>query len=249
MKVYLHKFVLIAIFHLTLLAAVAATADKEITIDTVLDKYIKAVGGKEAWSKVKSRTAKGQMSFPRATTEWSSQAKVPNKKLTRMASDKTGVYLNGCDGITVWSSSRNGIQTKTGKELERSLIEADFYHDIRLKELYPNLSFKGVENIDGEEVYTLESKTPNYGTENFSFSKKNGLLVKVRGELKRADGTELQVEVRFSDYRVFDGINYPHILRTKITPRGQPVIEMELKIKEIKHNEKIEDSVFTKPTE
>lgn len=249
MKAHLQKFVLIALFHVALLTAVAATADKEISVDAILDKYIKAIGGKEAWNKVETRTVKAEVNIFGSTGPLTLKAKAPNKRFSHLELAQIGSFINGFDGTIAWSKDPRGVRSKTGTDLNREKIESVLHLEVRLKELYPNLSFKGTETIDGEAVYVLESKTSVPSIETFSFSTKTGLLVKTQVNYTNSDGAEMQLDAKFSDYRIVDGINYPYSQHSMIAAQGQPSFEMELKIKEIKHNEKIEDSIFTKPTE
>ena len=55
------------------------------------------------------------------------------------------------------------------------------------------------------------------------------------------------MEIRYSDYRKVDGLQYPHVQRIKIVAAGQE-LEFWMKVKEVKHNEKLEDSIFSKPS-
>ncbi len=237
-----------AALHLALLLAAPVLGGEEGTVDGVLEKYVKAIGGKEAWNKVESRSIKAEFEGPSGeTSEWSLQAKAPNKRLTRMESSPWGVLLDGFDGTTAWSKTQNGVRTKNGDELSRAEKEADLRREVRLKELYPDLVFKGTETLDGEEVQVLESKPTPTSKERFSFSAKTGLLVRRQSEFKNAAGTDTRVEVRYSEYRAVDGLQYPHVQRLKFSGAG-PVVEFVMKVKEVKHNEKFEDSVFRKPS-
>jgi hypothetical protein len=218
-------------------------------VDGVLEKYVKAIGGKEAWNKVESRSIKAEFEDPSgAASGWTLQAKAPNKRLTRMESSPWGVLLDGFDGTTAWSKNQNRVRTKDGDELSRAEKEADLRREIRLKELYPDLVFKGTETLDGEEVQVLESKPTPSSKERFSFSAKTGFLVRWQSEFKNAQGNDdARVEIRYSDYRAVDGLQYPHVQRFKIVAAGHD-IELGMKVKEVKHNEKFEDSIFSKPS-
>ena len=190
-------------------------------MDGVLEKYVKAIGGKEAWNKVESRSIKAEFEGPGgATSGWSLQAKAPNKRLTRMESSPWGVLLDGFDGTTAWSKNQNGVQTKHGDELNRAGREADFRREVRLKELYPDLVFRGMETLDGEGVQVLESQPTPSSKERFSFSAKTGFLVRWQSELKNGKGDDTRVEIRYSEYRAVDGIQYPHVQRIKSLPLG-----------------------------
>jgi zinc protease len=239
---------LIAALHLALLLAAPVLGAEKGTVDGVLEKYVKAIGGKEAWNKVESRSIKAEFEGPfGATSGWSLQAKAPNKRFTRMESSPWGVLLDGFDGTTAWSKNQNGVQTKDGDELSHAEKEADFRREVRLKELYPDLVFKGTETLDGEEVQVLESKPTPGSKERFSFSAKTGFLVRRQSESKNAQGNETRVEIRYSEYRAVDGLRYPHLQRIRIVAAGQE-IAFGMKVKEVKHNEKLEDSIFSKPS-
>jgi hypothetical protein len=164
-----------------------------------------------------------------------------------MESSPWGVLLDGFDGTTAWSKNQNGVRTKDGDALNRAEKEADLRREVRLKELYPDLVFRGTESLDGEEVQVLESKPTPSSKERFSFSAKTGFLVRWQSEFKNAEGNDARVEIRYSEYRAVDGLQYPHVQQFKLSRRGQE-IEFGMKVKEIKHNEKFEDSIFSKPS-
>jgi hypothetical protein len=238
----------VAPFHLALLLSAPILAAEPGTVDGVLGKYVNAIGGKEAWNKVESRSIKAEYEGPGgATSGWSLQAKAPNKRLTRMASSPWGVLLDGFDGTTAWSKSQNGVRTKDGDELSHAAKEADLRREVRLKELYPDLEFKGTETLDGEEVQILESKPTPSSKVRFSFSAKTGFLVRQQSEFKRAQGPDTRVEILYLEYRSVDGLQYPHLQRSIFTVAGQR-LEFIMRVKEIKHNEKFEDSIFNKPS-
>lgn len=217
-------------------------------MDGVLEKYVKAIGGKAAWNKVKSRSIQAEFEGPGgATSGWSLKAKAPNKRLTRMESSPWGVLLDGFDGTTAWSKNQNGVRTKDGDELSAEKKDADFRREVRLKELYPDLGFKGTETLEGEEVQVLGSKPTPSSKERFSFSTKTGFLVRQQSEFKNAEGNDVRVEIRYSEYRAVDGLQYPHVQQIIISLAGQE-LEFRMKVKEVKHNEKFEDSIFRKPS-
>lgn len=220
---------------------------KVATVDAVLEKYVKAIGGEEAWNKVQTRQMKADLEAGGATSEWTLDAKAPNLRMTRVDLPGLGLIQDGYDGKTVWQKTNNGVTTKEGDDLARAKIEADFRREIRLKELYPDLASKGAETFNGETVQVLESKPSASSKARFSFSEKTGLLVRQLATAQTPDGGELGIETELSDYRDVDGIKYPHVQKLKILAGGQPLFGFDLKVKEIKHNAKIDDAVFAKP--
>lgn len=98
------------------------------------------------------------------------------------------------------------------------------------------------------EVQILESKpTPN-SQERFWFSSKSGFLVRQQSEFKNAEGNEVRVAIRYSEYRAVDGLQYPHVQQFRITLAGR-ALEFRMKVKDVKHNEKFDDSIFRKPSD
>jgi zinc protease len=229
-------------------ASTLLAAEKEATVDAVLEKYVKAIGGKEAWNKVETRRIKGDLKANDATSEWTLEGKAPNKLHTRSDVPGLGLIENGYDGKTGWEKGLEGLRTKQDDDLRRAQKQADFRREIHLKELYPELKYKGAEKFNDEDVQILEAAPSPTSTDRFTFSTRTGLLVRQQTRFDR-DGTPWEVDTELSDYREVDGVKYAHHHHTRILIAGNSVFEFELKIKEIKHNEKIDDAQFTKPAE
>lgn len=229
------------------------TAKREVadamgsTVDAILERYVQAIGGQEAWGKVETRRMKADLAAAGATTEWTLVAKSPNLRATRVELPGFGLIEDRFDGTTAWQKSNNGIKTKEGDDLARAKIEAEFRREVRLKELYPKLKFNGTEKFNDETVQVLESTPTATSKERFSFSERTGLLVRQQSTAKTADGNELGIETANSDYREVDGIKYPHLQKLTIIAGGVPLFEFELKVTEIKHNEQIDNATFAKP--
>lgn len=229
-------------------ASTLLAAEKEATVDAVLEKYVKAIGGKEAWNKVETRRVKAELKANDATSEWTSEAKAPNKFHSRADVPGVGQIEDGFDGKTAWAKGLDGLRVKKDDELRRAERQADFRRETHLKEVFPELKSAGTEMLNGEEVQVLEGAPSPTSKDRFSFSTKSGLLVRQQTKFDR-EGTPWEIDTELSDYREVDGVKYPHHHHTKIIIDGNPVFEFELKVKEIKHNEKIDDAPFAKPAE
>jgi hypothetical protein len=215
------------------------------TVDSILDKYVEASGGKAAMEKIKSRIVKGEIDLLGATSDWQMSAKAPNKQISELNSATLGAIVDGFDGMVAWSKNQGGIRVKEGEELAKTKRDADFYRDVKFKTLYPDLAYKGTDKVDGEEVRVLESKPSASSKERFSFSTKSGLLIRQESELEGPQG-KVMAAVRLDDFRAVDGVKYPFNLKFKINTGGQD-FEFGIKVKEVKHNVAIEDAKFAKP--
>jgi zinc protease len=227
------------------LTLTARAADNTPTVDSILDKSVEASGGKTALEKIKSRTIKGDLDIFGSTSDWMMIAKAPNKQFSEFSNPTFGAVASGFDGTVAWSKNQAGIQVKEGEELAKMKRDADLYRDLHLKTLYPGLAYKGKDKVDDEEVHVLESKPSASSKERLSFSASSGLLVRQESEFEGPQG-KVGVEVRLNDFRVVDGIKYPHSLKFKIGGGGGE-LEFGIKVKELKHNVAIDDAKFAKP--
>src|SRR5208283_40506 len=77
----------------------------EPTVDDILNRYIRALGGKAAIQKLTSRFGKGTITITGAGTEGTVQAWLlaPNKLLVVTEFPGLGTFRQGFDGTLAWS--------------------------------------------------------------------------------------------------------------------------------------------------
>jgi hypothetical protein len=216
------------------------------TVDSILEKNAAAIGGKAAMEKFKTRITIGAVSAMGNDSTWEQHAKAPNKVGSRVEITGLGVISDACDGTNAWTKNPEGVQEKAGAELAKIKADSDFYHDLNLKTLYPNLAYKGAEKLDAEEVQVLEAKPSEGSKERFYFSSKTGSLLRQMSEFSN-DSAKISIDVRFEDFRAVDGVKYPFVRKYGIFADGNPVFDFVLKIKEIKHNVPVDEKKFQKP--
>src|SRR5947208_15454194 len=117
------------------------------TVDQVLDKYVQAIGGRDALDKVTTRVMKGSIELPATgdagsivpgTTEI--YMKAPNKRMLMVNIPGNGTDRRGYNGKAGWYVDPDeGPKDLSGADLEALKGEAEFYREIRLKELYPKM--------------------------------------------------------------------------------------------------------------
>lgn len=229
-----------------MVATAAIGADGEPTVDATLDKFVTAIGGKAAMEKVATRTIKADLEIMGSSTEWRSEAKAPDRMSSRFEIPGIGVIVDGYDGKVAWAKDSSGVRVKEGEELAKLKREADIHREIKLKTLFPGLKAKGTEKVEGEEMVILESKPSSASQERFFFGVNSGLLVRQESRMESPAG-KIGIDVLLRDYREVDGIKYPFARHYRLNINGQE-FEMVIKVKEIKHNEKMDDAKFAKPS-
>lgn len=104
-------------------AAAAASAALP-TVDQIVDKYVQALGGKEAVEKLTSTTAKGAFELPSMGVSGTAEvlAKAPNRRYQVVSIPSFGDIRQGYDGTTAWAQDPESgkINDLTGSELARA---------------------------------------------------------------------------------------------------------------------------------
>lgn len=235
---------------LAILSGGIARAAEAPSVDEILAKYIKEMGGKEAIEKVKSRMLKIKVqSEPLGEADGEIYAKMPNKQTSRIKFADTDPITDGFDGKVAWAKTPwdGGVREKTGDELAKVKRDAEFHRELAMKKVYPDLAYKGTEKVGDEEAYVLESKPTATSKERLFFSRKSGLLVRQESRFEAQPGVTTVVVVDPRDYKTADGLKFPSEMKLTMTI-GEQTFNLTIKIVEVKHNVEIDDSKFAKPS-
>lgn len=212
------------------------------TVDAILDKYVAAIGGRDAQRKITTRVTRGRVDVPGFSFGGKVEiyAKAPNKSLMVMDVEPMGLVKTGFDGRTGWILAGNGSEATGGTD-RSALVDVDFYRDIKLKELYTRLKLIGKVKEGFHQVYLIEAVPRSGSAENLYFDVDSGLLV--RRDLTRPSATgPTRAEVYFHDWREVDGVKIPFRM-TQVMPTRKFVTTIE----EVKHNVPVDDAIFRKP--
>ncbi len=220
-----------------------ATADLP-SVDKVLEKYVAALGGKDAIMKLTSRTAKGSFDLPAmgASGTFEAFSKAPNKAGSKIEIAGFGEIRNGFDGAKGWAQDpMSGMREMSGEELAATKLDAEFFKDIKMKELYKQLVVKGKEKVGGAETIVVEATPAEGSPEKYYFDAATGLLLRHDTERESPQG-KMAIETTFEDYRAVDGVQVFHTMK-----QNTPAFAVTIKLTEVKHNVAIEDAKFAKP--
>ena len=128
----------------------------------IINRHIKAVGGREAILARKSMHATGTVSVPSSGISGPIEvfgAANPNRMIVKTRFEGIGEIFEGFDGSHGWSMSPlTGPMLKVGKELTQSKLDADFYSDLRDPQKYPNVKTMEKTTFDGRPCYKVSVK-------------------------------------------------------------------------------------------
>jgi zinc protease len=196
----------------------AKKIDSNITLATVGENYIAAIGGKEKVSKINSvnftATTKFQgMDISIKNTEATGGKK--NQEVSLMGNIVQRMAYDGTKGYMVSQGNKMDMPA----DLQASYAKQ--------KEIFPELMFAnskdytlgGLEKINGSDSYLVNSLDTKY-----YYDVKTGLKT---AEIKTAEagGQKIEIPTYFSNYKEVDGVKFPFTM--KVTQMGQ---DMQLEV-------------------
>lgn len=219
-------------------------AAKLPTVQEILAKYVKAIGGREANEKIKSRMMAGTVEFApmglKGTFETYTAPEA--KSLTKMNIAGIGEMLEGLDGTTAWAVNPiQGSRDKTGAELAQAKMLANFYREVNLEKSFSKLELKGIEKVGDKDAYVIVASADGSATETWYFDTLSGMLLRTDMNIVSPEGVR-PAKVFYEEMRTADGVTVPVKIRTQI-----PGMEVIMTATELKHGVPLDDSKFAKP--
>lgn len=225
----------------------AKLADAPSTLPSakaVIDKYVVAIGGRDALKDRKSRYQTGTISLSpmglKGTVE--SFSRSDDRALTKLNIDGVGEILEGYDGTTAWTVNPiQGSRVKEGKELLQSKRNSTFRRELDIDKAYSSLRVRGVEKVGDRDTYVVVASSESLPDDILYFDTETGLMLRSDGISITPEG-EQAVTSFFEDYRDVDGIKIAHRVRAKT-----PAFEITTIVTGIKYGVAMEDAIFSRP--
>jgi len=212
---------------------------------TVVNRFVKAVGGEAAVMKLTARHATGRLEVPAQGVVGDLElfAKAPN--LMAVTVDIPGMMTvrSGYNGTVGWTiNPMEGPTVLEGMALQQMQQSADFYSMLYPKRLFKAVETVAAEDFEGTPCYRVKVTTVE-GEEYFDFfDRETGLLVGSRRTRATAQG-DLEATSLVSDWKPVDGVLLPHKSVQKIMGMEQVMTFTSIQ------GGAIPDSVFELPAE
>jgi photosynthetic reaction center cytochrome c subunit len=220
---------------------VGATEASQPSADQLFDKYVQAVGGAAAISKVISRAAKGTIDFGGKQFPIDIYSKDPEKRasFTHMPEGDNITAFNGNEG---WLAAPNHpVREMHGPDLDGAAIDADLHFPANLKQMFIETQVRGTEKVGDRETYLVVGRREGKPPLRLYFDEQSGLLLRLVRFGETALG-RLPTQVDYADYREINGVKIPYRW-TLARPNGRFTIQ----VSDLKQNVPVDDAKFAKP--
>ena len=210
---------------------------KNVTAQTVIDKYLEAIGGKEKYLAMKDKTTKMSGTVQGMNISITISQKEPNKYYQFM---DAGVFQQKTvfDGEKGYSEAMGQRKELEGDKLKMMKLQADIHALLNMDKYGVKLKLAGIEKVNGEDAYKLDLETPWKQKMTEYYSVKSGLLLRQVIPVSTPQGSFNQT-VDFSDYKDVKGLKFPFKIKQQMGPQS-----MSFNVESIEINKGLSDDMF-----
>lgn len=218
------------------------------TVDELLAKYYQAMGGLEKLKALNTMRVTGTFSAgPGVDAPFTMERKRPGK--SRMEFTLQGMTgIRAFDGEKTWAvmpfMGKKDPEVGSDEENKNAQEDADFDGSlVDYKTKGHTVELVGKESVEGADAYKLKVTKKNGKIEYDYIDAETYLLVKHEAKVNR-QGTELDGETTFSDYKDVDGYMQPFSMESGA--KGMPQ-KQKMTFTKIELNVPLDDSRFAVP--
>ena len=230
-----------------------ATAASAQTADEVIEKSLAAMGGRAAFTKIKSRSATGAIVLSTPAGDINGTVEVlnaaPNKSRSLIKADLSALgaglltidqRFDGHTGYVL--DSLQGNRDITGNQLD-NMKNGSFPHPyLNYKELGISAKVTGKEKVGDREAYVVLFD-PSSGSEVRNFIDAETFMpLKVVIKVELPQIGEIEQTNELLDYRDVDGVKLPFRVRASSSVQNYTIT-----LDKVVHNVPIDEALFVKP--
>ena len=201
-----------------------------MTAETVINKYIAAIGGEEKVLAVKTTVTIANATIQGTPLVMTMKAAAPNKVSQEISVMGNTMQKTVFNGTTGYSSSRGQKKDMTAEEIAKAKTESGIFKDLT----YASGELLRIEPLEGKNAIVLK-----YKDSEIYYDMTSGLKVKEVTTTKTPDGKEVKTPTVYSDYKEVNGVKFPHAIGIKSGP-----MNLDFVVQEIKVNEGVSDADF-----
>ena len=201
-----------------------------VTAKTVVDSYIKAIGGEKALKAVKSLTMVASGTVQGTPLELVTKTTSTNKQLVEMKAMGMTMMKQVTNEKGSYSEQQGTRRDLTAEEFAEKKAGTNIFQE--LSPAINSAKLTGIETMDGKDVYVLvDGKTTRY------YDVATGLKVAESQTIEQ--GTQKMTQTTsYDDYRKVKDIKVPYKINMNVG------IDIELTVTDVKINEGVTDADF-----
>ena len=203
-----------------------------VTVKSVLDNYIKAIGGEKAVLAVKSLSTVAAGEIQGTALEMTSKVTSSNKLVVEMKAMGMTMMKQVVNDKGAYVSQQGQRKDLEGDKLAEAKASAMPFDELKLSQK-TGITLDGIESFNGAEAYVIKD-----GKSTLYYDVKSGFKIG-KAVVQEANGQKMTQISNFGDYKEVKGIKFPFKTSLSFGPQ-----EIEFKTTEVKINEGVTDADF-----
>jgi predicted Zn-dependent peptidase len=209
-----------------------------ISAFSVIDGYLKAIGGKEEAKKVNTIKSSVTMDMMGRTIEGTDMKMMPNKHYTEMKMGEMKVFQSSFNGSKGYQAQMGQKKEMDEKEIKEALDDKGVIPQLYYLTSDYQTSYLGIGKVGSEDCYKLKITKPSGKTTVEYYATKTNLLLREEST-SDAGGTEMSVTTDYSNYKKVGNLMFPfNIVQTA----GEQ--EFNMTVTDLKINEGVTEADF-----
>jgi len=203
-----------------------------VTVKTVLDNYIKAVGGEKAVKGVKSISTVASGEIQGTPLEMNTKVTSSNKLASEMKAMGMSFMKQVVNEKGAYVTQQGKRKDLDGEKLAEAKQSAMPFPELTMA-TKTSIALDGIESFNGADAYVIkDGKTTHY------YDVNTGLKIG-QAVTQEANGQKMTQITNYSDYKEVKGIKVPYKVSMSFGPQ-----EIEFKTTDVKINEGVSDADF-----
>ncbi|HEV7573957.1 MAG TPA: hypothetical protein VGQ21_20880 [Thermoanaerobaculia bacterium] len=219
------------------------------TADELLDKNLKAMGGKEKLKAIQSMRMTGKMKMgPMEAPITIVKARPSEMRVDFTIQGMTGT--SAYDGSTGWNlmpfMGNKDPQKMTEEQLKDMRVEADFdgsTFDYKAKG--NKVEYVGKVDTEGTPTYKLHVTTKEGKESNIYLDAESYLVIRTEAT-RNVQGQDLEMETSIGDYKTVDGLTMPYSMESHVKGK-EAAGGQSITIEKIEIDPKVDAAMFKMP--
>ena len=214
------------------------------TVQQVFDKYVAAVGGREALAKAQTLVVKGTREASQGRV-WPFEAtlKGPDKFLMTVQIPQQGTFSQALKGAAGWVENPRSRRAVTPRELAELKGTAELFGAVKFTPTQ-TMRVAGRRRVGERDAVVVVDRPAEGVQRRYFFDAQTGLLLRVL-TLTDAILNQIPEQTDFEDYREVEGVKLPFTVRTSAVDTYYSVTR---KLTEVRPGVPVEDTLFDMPT-
>lgn len=199
--------------------------DANVTVASIADKYINAIGGKANLEKISSYTMNASMTMQGQTIDFKIIKAQGGKELTTVTAMGQVVQKQVFDGKAGYSEQMGQKVPMKAEQIAEKQKNPELFEELGFAKS-ADYKVAGIEKVNNEDSYVVKG-----GDTTYYYSVKTGLKT---GETKtvKAQGKEMTIPTTFSDYKDVSGVKMPYSISV-----NQMGMDMTMNVKSYEVNQ------------